>query len=407
MMRPINSAFMKTISQAFASKIGEILKQWKIKVRLDTKIENSKNLSEPALTNLIPQVLEAMKTALNESEEDDFEIVAQASLEHGVNRFEHGYDAAEIAREYRLLRQVIFHILKDELLELSNTESYRAFRIIDAVIDQASAYCFHQFVEERTRKLENLQQQITNNNDELTRLLSLSQESFSQLAHELKTPLNSIMAYSQMLLRQQQAKTEEDSITIERIERVLRASRQLLQLVNNSLELSQVDAGKTQLNLRKIDLNSVIATTIETIEPLAQAKELSIIISNDRAPEQVVTDLSRFQQILINLLSNAVRYTETGSITVICESLPDDKWLLGIRDTGIGIAPENIERIFQPFSRVAQRVSQQAEGSTGLGLTIVSQLVELLKGEIEVVSQIGEGSEFVIVFPREIKLDNR
>ncbi|WP_242541526.1 sensor histidine kinase [Phormidium pseudopriestleyi] len=406
-MTPINSAFMENISQAFASKIDEILEKWKLKVRLDTKIENSKNLSEPALINLIPQVLDAMTTALNESEEDDFKMVAQASLEHGVNRFEHGYDAAEIAREYRLLRQVIFAILKDDLLELPKAESYQAFRIIDAVIDQASAYCFHQFVEERTRKLENLHQQIINNNEELTRLLSLSQESFSQLAHEVKTPLNSIMAYSQLLLRQHQAKTEEDSITIERIERVLRASRQLLQLVNNSLELSQVDAGKTQLNLMKIDLNSVIATTIETIEPLAQAKELSIIISNDSAPEQIVTDLSRFQQILINLLSNAVRYTETGSITVTCESLPDEKWLLSIRDTGIGIAPENIERIFQPFSRVAQRVSQQAEGSTGLGLTIVSQLVEFLRGEIEVVSQIGEGSEFLIIFPMEIKPDNR
>ncbi|MCT7960017.1 HAMP domain-containing histidine kinase [Laspinema sp. D1] len=396
---------METISQSFASKIDEILKHWKIKVRLDTKIENSKNLSEPALTNLIPEVLEAMTTALNESEEDDFEIVAQASLEHGINRFEHGYDAAEIAREYRLLRQVVFSILKDDLLELPQIESYRAFRIIDAVIDQASAYCFHQFVEERTRKLENLQQQITNNNEELTRLLSLSQDSFSQLAHELKTPLNSIMAYSQMILRQQQSRNEEDSITIERIERVLRASRQLLQLVNNSLEISQVDAGKTPLKLMKIDLNSVIAATLETIEPLAEAKELSIIMSNDLAPDQVITDLSRFQQILINLLSNAVRYTETGSITIICESLPDDKWLLGIRDTGIGIAPENIERIFQPFSRVAHRVSQQAEGSTGLGLTIVSQIVELLQGEIQVISQLGEGSEFIIIFPREIKSD--
>lgn len=406
MMTPINSAFMENISQAFARKLDEILENWKLKVRLDTKIENSKNLSEPALTDLIPLVLEAMTTALNESEEDDFEIVAQASLEHGVNRFEHGYDAAEIAREYRLLRQVIFSVLKDELLELPKAEYYQAFRIIDAVIDQASAYCFHQFVEERTRKLENLQQQITSNNEELTRLLSLSQESFSQLAHELKTPLNSIMAYSQLLLRQQQAKPEEDSITIERIGRVLRASRQLLQLVNNSLELSQVEAGKTQLKLMKIDLNSVIAATVETIEPLAQAKELSIIISNDRAPEQVITDLSRFQQILINLLSNAVRYTETGSITVICESLTDDKWLLSIRDTGIGIAPENIERIFQPFSRVAQQVSQQAEGSTGLGLTIVSQLVELLRGEIEVVSQIGKGSEFSIIFPLKVTPNN-
>lgn len=406
MMTPINSAFMENISQAFARKLDEILENWKLKVRLDTKIENSKNLSEPALTDLIPLVLEAMTTALNESEEDDFEIVAQASLEHGVNRFEHGYDAAEIAREYRLLRQVIFSVLKDELLELPKAEYYQAFRIIDAVIDQASAYCFHQFVEERTRKLENLHQQITSNNEELTRLLSLSQESFSQLAHELKTPLNSIMAYSQLLLRQQQAKPEEDSITIERIGRVLRASRQLLQLVNNSLELSQVEAGKTQLKLMKIDLNSVIAATVETIEPLAQAKELSIIISNDRAPEQVITDLSRFQQILINLLSNAVRYTETGSITVICESLTDDKWLLSIRDTGIGIAPENIERIFQPFSRVAQQVSQQAEGSTGLGLTIVSQLVELLRGEIEVVSQIGKGSEFSIIFPLKVTPNN-
>ncbi len=401
-MTHLNSIFMETISQSFERKIDEIVKKWKKAVRRDVKIESSKNLSEPALTDLIPQVLKAMTTALNESEEDDFEVVAQASLEHGVNRFEHGYNAGEIAQEYRLLRQVIFSALKEELLELPNVESYRAFRIIDAVIDQATAYCFHQFVEERTQKLEQLQQQVTKNNEELNRLLSLSQESFSHLAHELKTPLSSIMAYSQLLLRQQQSKEKEDAVTIERIERVLRASRQLLQLVNNSLELSQVDSGTTHLKLMTIELSPVIAATVETIEPLAQDKQLQIIISNNHAPKYITTDLSRFQRILINLLSNAVRYTETGSITIFCESLPNDKWLLGVRDTGIGIAPENIEQIFQPFSRVAQQVSQQVEGSTGLGLTIVSQLVELLKGEIQVVSKLGDGSEFLVIFPLEI-----
>lgn len=399
----MSQAFMINISQIFVSKIDLILELWKEKVRHDSKIESAKKLSEPALRDLIPKVLESMGTALDRSEDDDFDMLAQASLEHGINRHENGYDAAEIAREYRLLRQTIFSALKSDLVKLSPQESYRAFRIIDAVIDQASAYCFKQFVGERTKKLEQLQQQLTQTNEELNRLLSLSQESFSQLAHELKTPLNSIMAYSQLLLRQHQAKAEEDPISIDRLERVLRSSRQLLELVNNSLELSRVEGGKAQLQLISIDVRSAIVTALETIEPLAQAKGLQLVVESDRAPTQVKTDLSRLQQILTNLLSNAVRYTDRGVITVTCVELPDRKWSITVKDTGIGIAPENLNRIFQPFSRLLTDSSESRDGSTGLGLTIVSQLVKFLQGEIQVASELGQGSEFTVIFSRDFK----
>ncbi|WP_324631418.1 sensor histidine kinase [Phormidium sp. CCY1219] len=402
----MSQSFMVSISQSLANKLDVILEKWKEKVREDAKIESSKNLSEPALQNLIPEVLKAMVSALDYPEDDDFEVVAQASLGHAVERAENGYDAEEIAREYRFLRQTIFSALEEDFLKLTPQQSYRAFRIIDAAIDQASAYCFQRFVKERTKKLEQIQQQLTQTNEELTRLLNLSQQSFSQLAHEFKTPLNSIMAYSQMLLRQQQGKTESDALNIDRIERVLRSSRQLLEMVNNSLELSRVEAGTATLKLIEVDVQSTLVTAIETIEPLAQKKGLELRIFSDLAPERVVTDLSRLQQILINLLSNAVRYTDDGSISISCETLPENKWLLSIRDTGIGISPEDREKIFQPFSRVGVNIAPEREGSTGLGLAIVAQLVKLLQGEIHMISEVGDGSEFSVVFPIEVSVTN-
>ena len=114
----------------------------------------------------------------------------------------------------------------------------------------------------------------------------------------------------------------------------------------------------------------------------------------------VTTDPSRLQQILTNLISNAIRYTDKGSIKVSCVELPNEKWSLIVSDTGIGIASEEQAHIWEPFYSASSQ--QYREGSTGLGLTIVAQLVQILEGEIELVSEPGEGSQFTLTFPTEV-----
>ncbi|HEY9749471.1 MAG TPA: ATP-binding protein, partial [Allocoleopsis sp.] len=127
-----------------------------------------------------------------------------------------------------------------------------------------------------------------------------------------------------------------------------------------------------------------------------------LVVDCDRAPTKVLTDPLRLQQIVTNLLSNAIRYTESGTIWLICESLGDRQWSLVVRDTGIGIAPGEQALIFDPFYR-AENNGMQVPDSTGLGLAIVSQLVNLMQGKIELTSQLGVGSTFTVTLPREIK----
>jgi len=127
------------------------------------------------------------------------------------------------------------------------------------------------------------------------------------------------------------------------------------------------------------------------------------VVDCSLAPEKVLTDSLRLQQIVTNLVSNAIRYTERGKIQLICQKLGENQWAIAISDTGRGIAPEDQTRIFEPFFRVGSDEQPYLPDSTGLGLAIVAQLVKLLQGKIELVSQVGVGSTFTVIFPLEIQ----
>ncbi|WP_449420040.1 sensor histidine kinase [Phormidium nigroviride] len=397
---------MLDCSKLLADKTEAILTNWVEAVRQDRHIESADTLPHSAVKDHIPHVLVAMATVLSKTQESEIGLIVSASLEHGLLRAEQGYDPSEVAQEYRLLRQVIFTHLEPELLTTSVPEVMRTMRLIDAVLDEAIAQCFKSYVDERLRELQQIQSQLTLTNQELNRLANANQETLAHLAHELKTPLNSIIGYSELFLRKEKRETEvrDTRPQIEHIERVLRNGRQLLRLVNDALELSRAEAGQIKLRLIPINIISTINTVIETMQPLADDKGLKLILKNDSVPDKIITDPHRFQQILTNLISNAIRYTEVGSIELNCELLPDERWSIAVKDTGVGIAPEHKERIFEPFFQVGEPNRYQfPPDSTGLGLAIVSRLVTLLQGKIKLVSQVGVGSTFTVMLPLEIK----
>jgi len=394
-------------SQVLADKTDTIVKNWIAAVRQDRKIESADTLPHSAIKNHIPQLLAAMATVLSQYQNSEIGIIIKASLDHGFLRAEQGYNPAEVAREYHLLRQVIFSNLEVELLAGTTTEVVRAFRLIDSVVDEAIAQCFNSYVAQRLSELQQIQTQLKLTNQELNRLVSANQENLSYLAHELKTPLNSIIGYSELFLRKGKGQDEiKDTLRgIEHIERVLRNGRQLLRLINDALELSRADAGKIKLNLRPTNVQSLINTVVEMMQPIADAKGLKLAVTSDCAPKQVIADSGRLQQIVTNLLSNAIRYTESGSIELSCHQAGEANWTIAITDTGIGIAPEDTNRIFDPFFQAGEGGKQHfSPDSTGLGLAIVSRLVTLLQGKIELVSQIGVGSTFTLILPLEVKV---
>lgn len=388
-------------SQTLINKSDAIVDQWVEAVYQDEQIEATQELTFKAVRDSLPRVLKALATVLSESEKSDVQTVIEASLEHGSLRAEQGFEPAEIAREYRLLRFVIFSFLEQDLLKASPVDMLRAVRLIDTVIDEAIARCFNSYTYGRLQEVEQLQSQLRLTNQELTRLVLATKDSLSQLAHELKTPLTSIIGYADLFLRQHRQKPElKDSYSnLESIERVIKSGRLILRLINDTLEISRYDAGKLILQPTVTEVRELISSVVEIIEPLARNQELSLVVDCDRAPHQVTTDPLRVQQILTNLLSNAIRYTKSGTVNLQCWQESAQKWAISITDTGLGISSDDQRKIFQPYFRGVNEQQPQDSKGTGLGLAIVSRLVQLLHGEIKVVSQLGTGSEFTVILP--------
>jgi signal transduction histidine kinase len=394
---------MIDFSRLLSEKTDTILQKWVAAVRADRQMKSADKLSPTAIQNHLADVLQAMATVLSYSQVNDIRSIVQASLQHGVLRAEQGFDPTEIAREYRLLRQVIFEELETDLLQGTPAEIIRSMSLIDAVIDEASAQCFRSYVEERLQEIQQVQNQLQLNIEELTRLARVNQENLSLLAHELKNPLTSIIGYSDLFLRLQRQEGQKDSLAnLSHIERVLNSGRQILRLINDTLEISRYEAGKMTLKPEAINVREFINNVCDMLLPMASLKDLKIEIDCLCAPDEVITDPLRLQQIVTNLVSNAIRYTESGTIKISCTVCEDDKWAIAVTDTGIGIAEEDQTRIFEPYFRVVPENKTYVANSTGLGLAIVSRLVKLLQGEIHLVSQVGHGSTFTVILPLKV-----
>ncbi|MEM7593219.1 MAG: sensor histidine kinase [Cyanobacteria bacterium P01_A01_bin.83] len=391
------------LGKILLAKTNTIIEDWIASIREDLDVESAKSLTYKSVRNSIPIVLEALASLLSDSLSDRHDKLEDNGLEHGIVRAEQGYDVAEIMREYALLRQIIFTVLELDLLSGSKEEIMRNVRLIDAVIDRVISLSLESFVEMRLKELKELQSQLIFTNQELTRLIASQREDLSHLAHEMKTPLNSIMGFSTILLQQQKkmAQRKDTSLSLQLTEKVIKNSKQLLRLINDILEISRYEAGKMQANFEPIDVRLLIILVTEALEYSAEQKNLEIILDCDRAPAEITSDRVRLQQIVTNLVSNAIRYTESGSITVTCQTINSDRWVIAVADTGVGIAPEVQAQIFEPYFRVASKEGYSAE-STGLGLSIVDKMVRLLQGNIELVSQIGAGSTFTVTFPQAI-----
>jgi signal transduction histidine kinase len=347
----------------------------------------------------LPKVLESLAAMMANEQLENFQAVDEASLEHGIIRAEQGFEPAEIAREYRLLRSVIFSELEADLVQASPRDVLWAIRLIDTVIDEAIARCFDSYTQGRIDELVKLKTQMQLTNQELTRLVRASQDNMSRLTHELKTPLTSIIGYADTFLRQQQQSDPKDSSAhLESIERVLRSGRLLLRLINDTLQLQQ-SAGQIRLKVVSVTPEDLIQSVIEIVEPLVRNKGLELRVDCDRAPQTIQTDPLRLQQILTNLLSNAIRYTASGYVHVSTETLPENRWSISVRDSGIGMTEEDQKHIFEPYYRVGEIPNSETDQGTGLGLAVVSQLVDLMHGEILVSSQSGQGSTFTVIFP--------
>ena len=211
----------------------------------------------------------------------------------------------------------------------------------------------------------------------------------ARMSHELRTPLNAVIGLSQVGLREEAAGRAAQSL----YPRILSAGQHLLRVVNDVLDFSRIEAGKCTVESQPFDLASTVAQAAQLLEPQALAEGIALHVDWSPGPRpQVMGDAQRIQQVLVNLLSNAVKFTEKGQVRLRVSSV-DARHVFEVTDTGIGLTPEQIARLFQPFEQ-ADSSSTRRHGGTGLGLVISRHLAREMGGDITVRSTPGQGSSF-------------
>jgi len=222
---------------------------------------------------------------------------------------------------------------------------------------------------------------------------------YASMSHELRTPINAVIGYSTLMLDNiygpLNAKQKEG------LQRSLRAARHLLELVNDVLDLSKIEAGKIELSLQPVMFPALIEDLFVTVRPLADEYGSSLTLEMETEPFNIVSDPRRVRQILLNLLSNAIKFGEGKPIQVVCKRNEDKGVQLEVVDQGVGIANDDIARIFEEFVQV----SESKQPGTGLGLPISRRLAQLLDGSLTVHSMPGEGSAFRLTLPASLEDD--
>lgn len=218
------------------------------------------------------------------------------------------------------------------------------------------------------------------------------------MSHELRTPLSAIMGYQELLADGITGPVNEQQA--QQLGRIKASARHLLSLIDEILTFTRLDAGKETLDIERLDLRSLLDQSAELIEPLAHVKNLDVKVVGPVSATMVDTDATKVRQMLVNLLSNAVKFTDEGRVTLTGERCVD-QLCLTVSDTGIGIAPEQQQRIFDPFWQVEQSATRRATG-TGLGLTVTRRLANLLGGDVTVNSTPGSGTTFTIMLPVDV-----
>jgi signal transduction histidine kinase/DNA-binding response OmpR family regulator/CHASE3 domain sensor protein len=252
-------------------------------------------------------------------------------------------------------------------------------------------------LEEQREALLELTEALRLKADELSRTSRYKSEFVANMSHELRTPLNSSLILAKMLAENKRGNLDPEQVQF--AETIYGAGNDLLALINDILDLSRIEAGRVQLDVSTVSVDAVTQTLERMFAPIAKDRGVELVVDGGSG-ERIDTDTMRLQQVLRNLLSNAFKFTEKGKVELRVQAEPEHLCFV-VRDTGVGIAPEHRDVIFEAF-RQADGTTARRFGGTGLGLSIARDLARLLGGDITVESTVGQGSTFTFVLPRRL-----
>lgn len=283
---------------------------------------------------------------------------------------------SQIADQLQVLQQ------QTEQIETQTTSIYMMALIIALIVSLAA------IIYQSRRKYQALSIELKQAKEEADYANRSKSMFLANMSHELRTPLNAVMGFSEILLKDQNITAEQGKV----LGIINHSGDHLLNLINDVLDLSKIEAGKTPIDNTAFDLGALIDDTLSLMEDRAMAKGLSLVLhKSDSLPSYIWLDSAKLRQILLNYLSNAIKYSEQGEIKVSLDF--DGKYLkLSVQDNGIGISKEDLVKVFDPFVQVG---SASAKTGTGLGLAITRQFVELLGGQVGVESRLDHGSCFI------------
>ena len=259
------------------------------------------------------------------------------------------------------------------------------------------------YAEEELRKLNlELEQRIAARTEELAAAMIQAQESdrikssfLATMSHELRTPLNSIIGFTGVILQGLAGPLNDEQIR--QLSMIRDSARHLLALINDILDISKIEAGQLEILQAPFEIRQAVESVLRIVQPLAQKKNLQLKIDIAVNVDTINNDRRRVEQVLINLVNNAIKFTERGEVNIVCQIR--DGWLeTRVRDTGIGIKPEDMHRLFKPFQQIDTGLARGHDG-TGLGLAICKRLVAAMGGDISVETQWAVGSTFKFTLP--------
>ncbi len=288
---------------------------------------------------------------------------------------------------------VAYIFMRDEMSELADHFNQMTERL------QALYAGLEERVLERTHDLEQALRQLAMARDEAMEASQAKSSFLANMSHELRTPLNAIIGYSEML--QEEAAEMAHAGMAADLQKILQAGRHLLQLINDVLDISKIEAGKMKVFLEEFDVFMMVISSVDTIQLLVEKNGNNLEIDCAEDIGLMYSDLTKVRQILFNLLSNAAKFTERGSIRLAVERETADStdfFRFSVTDTGIGMNPEQLKGLFQVFTQGDVSTTRKY-GGTGLGLALTRRFCQMLGGEISVTSELGKGTRFVVTLP--------
>src|SRR5574341_373861 len=303
--------------------------------------------------------------------------------------------------------------IRDELTDLGQNFNLMTERLhgLYTNLEHQVAERTSELVEERN-KLDRALRELAIARDEALEANRTKSAFLANMSHELRTPLNSILGYTELLIQGLYGQMTDKQV--DRMQKVMSNGRHLLELINDILDLSKIEAGRMELRVEPFELRQIVDQCTAAVEPMARNKGIDLVVKLPDDLPNVAGDKNRTFQVLMNLASNAIKFTTEGAVTIYSHIVRDraeladapvdlsklkGPWvLIGVDDTGIGIPPDQQARVFDEFHQVDNSSTRRFEG-TGLGLAISRRLIHMMNGEIWVESAPGEGSTFFVLLP--------